>query len=155
MTEVATVPRPGSGSGGGDGVGVPAGGTEDQVLAKASGTDYDTEWSTLPTVPSASVNTVAATGATETLAFATDPTTIVHDMTMDEDCEFSFSSAPSSGNAGSMTVIVRGAFTPTWPGSVDWSGGTEPTYAAPSVYEFLTVDGGTTTLGFLAGAGMS
>ena len=28
------------------GVGVPAGGTTGQVLAKASGTDYDTEWAT-------------------------------------------------------------------------------------------------------------
>lgn len=32
------------GAAGADGVGVPAGGTEFQVLRKASGTDYDTEW---------------------------------------------------------------------------------------------------------------
>lgn len=33
-----------TGAAGADGVGVPAGGTEFQVLRKASGTDYDTEW---------------------------------------------------------------------------------------------------------------
>lgn len=33
-----------TGAAGADGVGVPAGGTTGQVLAKASGTDYDTEW---------------------------------------------------------------------------------------------------------------
>ena len=116
--------------------------------------DYD-DLSDKPTIPSASVNTVAATGGTETLAFAADPTTIVHDITMDENCTISFSGAPSTGNAGSMTVILRGAFTPTWPAAVDWPGGTEPDYTTPSVYEFLTVDGGTTVLGFQAGAEMS
>ena len=35
-----------NGADGADGVGVPAGGTAGQVLAKASGTDYDTEWTT-------------------------------------------------------------------------------------------------------------
>lgn len=34
------------GPAGADGVGVPAGGTTGQVLSKASGTDYDTEWTT-------------------------------------------------------------------------------------------------------------
>ena len=34
------------GTDGTDGVGVPAGGTTGQVLSKASGTDYDTEWTT-------------------------------------------------------------------------------------------------------------
>ena len=33
-----------AGADGADGVGVPAGGTDYQVLRKASGTDYDTEW---------------------------------------------------------------------------------------------------------------
>lgn len=35
-----------TGPAGADGVGVPAGGTAGQVLSKASGTDYDTEWTT-------------------------------------------------------------------------------------------------------------
>ena len=35
-----------AGPAGADGVGVPSGGTTGQVLSKASGTDYDTEWTT-------------------------------------------------------------------------------------------------------------
>ena len=33
------------------GEGVPAGGTAGQMLVKHSGTDYDTEWVTMPTIP--------------------------------------------------------------------------------------------------------
>lgn len=39
-----TGPQGPTGPAGADGVGIPAGGTAGQVLAKASGTDYDTEW---------------------------------------------------------------------------------------------------------------
>jgi hypothetical protein len=54
---VIRVDSGGSGGGGGtgppgppgaDGVGVPAGGTTGQVLAKNSGSDYDTSWQTPP-----------------------------------------------------------------------------------------------------------
>lgn len=41
-----TGPTGATGPAGADGVGVPAGGTTGQVLSKASGTDYDTEWAT-------------------------------------------------------------------------------------------------------------
>ena len=41
-----TGPQGPAGADGADGVGVPSGGTTGQVLAKASGTDYDTEWVT-------------------------------------------------------------------------------------------------------------
>lgn len=40
-------PAGADGADGADGVGVPAGGTTGQVLSKASGTDYDTAWTTL------------------------------------------------------------------------------------------------------------
>ena len=40
-----------AGQNGAPGVGVPAGGTAGQVLKKASGTDYDTEWGNEPSVP--------------------------------------------------------------------------------------------------------
>lgn len=99
---------------------------------------------------SETVNPVAATGAAEALSFATP----VHDVTMDEDCTFSFTGAVT-GSAYSITVILRGAFTPTWPAAVTWPDGAEPTYGTPAVYTFLTVDGGTTILGFLAGATLS
>ena len=45
----ATGPAGADGADGADGVGVDAGGTTGQVLAKASNTDYDTEWLSLTT----------------------------------------------------------------------------------------------------------
>lgn len=97
------------------------------------------------------VNTVAATGATETLSFETAN---VHDVTMDQNCTFSFSNPPASGTYGKITVIVRGSFTPTWPASVDWTlAGGAPTYSTPAIYVFFTVDGGTNYFGLQGGRG--
>lgn len=96
---------------------------------------------------SPTVNTVAATGATEAISFDSE----VHDLAMNENCTFSFSGFPASGSAGSITVIVRGAFTPTWPAAVVWPDGTEPDYGSPTVYTFFTVDGGTTVFGATMG----
>lgn len=99
----------------------------------------------------ADLSTIAATGAGEDLAFSPLAAGIVHDVTMDQNCTFTFSGA-ESGVPCSMTVVLRGAFTPTWPSSVEWPDGAAPTYGSPAVYEFLTLDGGTTVFGFLAGA---
>jgi hypothetical protein len=72
---------------------------------------------------------------------------------------FTFSNPPASGTAGSFTLILTngGSQTVNWPASVDWAGGTAPTLTASGVdvLTFLTTDGGTTWLGFLAGADMS
>lgn len=95
------------------------------------------------------VNTVAASGASETLDVSLYG---VHDVTMDQNCTLTFTNPAASGKASSFTLILRGAFTPTWPGTVDWPDATEPTYATPSVYVFMTVDGGTTWLGSSAGS---
>lgn len=92
------------------------------------------------------VNTVAASGATETLL----ATHAAHRVTMDQACEFTFSS-PTAGHT--FLLWLSGAFTPTFPASVDWSGGA-PTYASPSLYAFTTLDGGTTWLGS-AGTGFA
>jgi len=94
------------------------------------------------------VLTVAATGATETLDTATYG---VFNVTMDQNCTFTFSNPAPSGKATLFTLILRGAFTPTWPASVDWPDATPPTYGTPSVYTFLTLDAGTTWLGSRAG----
>jgi hypothetical protein len=90
---------------------------------------------------SGNVNTVAATGSTETL-----DTTVyaVHDCTMDQNCTFTFSNPAASGKNTTFVLVLRGAFTPTLPGSVKWSSGSVPTYTTPSVYVFTTVDAGTT-----------
>ena len=98
------------------------------------------------------VNTVAASGATETLDTSLYGT---HDITMDESCTFTFSNPAPSGNESEFKLVLRGAFTPTFPAGVDWAGGTAPTYATPSVYIFSTVDGGTIWLGSSVGLGFA
>lgn len=73
-----------------------------------------------------------------------------------------FSKAPPSGKAGSFTLILvqdsTGSRTVTWPGAVDWAGGTAPTLTTAAnsvdVLTFVTVDGGRRWYGFLAGADM-
>lgn len=87
------------------------------------------------------VNTVAATGATETIPAGYE----FHDVTMDEACTFTFASPAGSGHA--FALRLAGAFAPTWPASVKWSSGAAPTHTTPAVYVFVTVDGGTTWLG--------
>jgi hypothetical protein len=94
------------------------------------------------------VQTVAATGATETLDTSVYG---VFDMTMDQACTFTFSNPAPSGKATIFTLILRGAFTPTLPASVDWGDASAPTYTTPSVYVFTTVDAGTTWLGSQVG----
>lgn len=73
------------------------------------------------------------------------------------------SNPPASGKAGSFTLILTqdatGGRSFTWPSSVTWAGGTEPTITATAnavdVLTFLTIDGGTTWRGMLAGANFS
>lgn len=114
------------------------------------------EWSHLGTVNlGEKVSTVAAAGSTETLSVATAN---VHDVTLDASCTFTFTGA-TSGKACSFSLILRqdatGGHAVTWPASVDWPGGSAPTIStaanAVDVFSFLTVDGGTTWLGFVGG----
>lgn len=90
------------------------------------------------------VNTVATTGAAETLDTAVYG---VHDCTMDQACTFTFSNPAPSGKNTTFVLILRGAFTPTLPASIDWGDAAAPTYTTPSVYIFTTVDAGTIWLG--------
>ena len=59
------------------------------------------------------------------------------------------------GNACSFTLILTngGSKTQTWPVSVDWPGGTAPTLTSSGVdvLTFVTINAGTTWMGFLAG----
>ncbi len=54
--EIATI-KGQDGQDGQDGVGIPSGGTANQILHKKSNTDYDTEWTNPPTIPSGSTST--------------------------------------------------------------------------------------------------
>jgi hypothetical protein len=99
-------------------------------------------------IPALSVNTVAATGSTETLTTAD-----IQRMTMDQNCLFTFPTPVGTGHG--FILHISGAFTPSFPGSVDWdSAGGAPTYASPSWYTFITSDSGTTWLGCLVASGL-
>ena len=72
---------------------------------------------------------------------------------------FVFSNPPGSGKGGSFTlkwIQDSSDRTITWPGAVDWAGGSAPDVtsgaAKVDIYTFLTVDGGTIWYGFQAGA---
>ena len=71
---------------------------------------------------------------------------------------FTFSNPPTTGTAGSFTLILTngGSQTVNWPGAVDWAGGTAPTLttAGIDVITFTTIDGGTIWYGFAAGLDM-
>lgn len=90
------------------------------------------------------VNTVATTGATETLDTSVYA---VHDCTMDQSCTFTFSNPAPSGKNTTFVLILRGAFTPTFPAAVKWPDGAAPTYTTPTIYTFTTVNAGTTWYG--------
>lgn len=82
------------------------------------------------------VNTVAVSGAAVTLP----ATHAAHRVTLTANCTFTFTS-PTAGHA--FILRLTGAFTPTFPASVKWPGGTAPTYAsAGTTYHFVTLDAG-------------
>jgi hypothetical protein len=71
---------------------------------------------------------------------------------------FTFSNPPS-GKAFGFTLALTngGAYTITWPGSVNWASGTAPllTSSGVDILVFYTYDGGTSYYGFLVGRDMS
>ena len=81
-------------------------------------------------------------------------------LTTSGNTAFTFTGAPASGQVGTFSLIITagGTHTLTWPASVDWAGGTAPDAPASGekdIYTFMTVDGGTTFYGFLAGDAMA
>ena len=81
-------------------------------------------------------------------------------VTLDQNTTFAFTNPPSSGTAFSFTLFITQhstAVTLTWPGTVDWAGGSAPDAAAANevqAYAFFTRDGGTTYYGFLGGSAL-
>jgi len=81
-------------------------------------------------------------------------------LTTSGNTTFTFTGVPSSGQVGTFSLIITagGTHTLTWPASVDWAGGTAPDAPASGetdIYTFMTVNGGTTWYGFLAGDAMA
>ena len=67
---------------------------------------------------------------------------------------FAFSNPAASGKVSSFTLEMLGAdgATINWPASVEWAGGTEPTWTAGTdIVSFITRDGGATWRGFPGG----
>jgi len=99
-------------------------------------------------------------GATHTLDFENGN---VHKLTLTANCTLTLSNPPTSGTAGSMTLILiqdgTGSRTLTWPASCKFAGGTEPTLTtdanAIDVLTLLTYDGGTSYLVFESGLDFS
>ena len=79
-----------------------------------------------------------------------------HDLT--ENVTYTFSN-PGANDRGTVFILKiiqdSSARTITWPGSVDWAGGTAPTLTSTNngvdIFVFFTRDGGTTYYGFTAG----
>jgi hypothetical protein len=75
--------------------------------------------------------------------------------TLDQASTFTFSNPAASGDFCGfvMQITNGGAYTITWPTSVDWAGGTAPTLTSSGVdmLTFTTSDGGTTWMGFVSG----
>ena len=70
----------------------------------------------------------------------------------------SFSNAPASNAFGfTLLTVNAGAYSITWPASVDWVGGTAPilTSSGVDVLVFYTFNGGTTYYGFVTGKNLS
>jgi hypothetical protein len=96
------------------------------------------------------VNAAGAMGATET--FDLDDGRCVT-ATVDEPVTLTFSNPLGTGYEDGFSLYLTngGAFAVTWPGSVDWPGGSAPTLTAAGkdVLVFTTIDGGTIWNGFL------
>jgi hypothetical protein len=75
--------------------------------------------------------------------------------TLSQSCTFTFSNPIASGNfcGFSLTLTNGGAYTITWPASVDWQGGTTPTLTPSGLdmLAFVTYNGGTTWIGLVSG----
>jgi len=75
--------------------------------------------------------------------------------TLDQNSTFTFSNPSASGDFSGFVLELTngGAFTITFPASVDWAGGSAPTLTSSGVdlLVFVTRDAGTTWLGLVAG----
>lgn len=105
------------------------------------------------------VTTTAAAGSTITYDATAKN---VYDTTLTANLAVTFT-AGASGSASELTVIHRqdatGSRITTWPASVKWPNGTPPApnmaANAINIWTFVSVDGGTSWFGFLAGKGMA
>ena len=86
----------------------------------------------------------------------------VFTITPDQNTAFTFSNPSPTGKACAFTLVWTqdsSDRTISWPGTVDWAGGSAPDVTSGSgkidIYMFFTMDAGTIWYGFQAGADMS
>ena len=135
-TTTATLTNGAPGQPGQDGVGVPAGGTAGQVLAKVSGTDYNTAWTT----PYTGTVTETVSGTTPTITAQADHRYICGEVsTLDI-------TLPASGcidvvfTSGSTPTVLT--VTPPSGVTVKWANGFDPSsLEANTTYEVNVCDG--------------
>jgi len=102
----------------------------------------------------------ALSGTTPSVSFTGGD---VYTITLSGNTTFTFSSAPPSGQAANVTVIVTQAaaanYSVTWPGTVKWHSGVSHSmsgnFSSVDIVSFTTTDGGATYYGFVSGVGMS
>lgn len=98
----------------------------------------------------------ALSGATPTVSLSAGGS---FSLTLSANTTLTFADAPATGSAGFSLKIKQDAsgsgFTVTWPGSVQWPGGTAPELTATAdksdVFVFTTDDGGSSFVGLVAG----
>jgi len=82
----------------------------------------------------------------------------VQTYTLSGNQTLTFDNPSATGNSCSFTLVVTngGSATLTWPGAVDWAGGSAPslTSSGIDILTFMTMDAGTIWYGFAAGADM-
>ena len=112
------------------------------------------------TLKSYTETAVGGTGGTNSgTAYTIDLTTgNVFHILLNANCTFTFPSSLTSGTAYSFILVLKqdgGTRTATWPSSVIWPGGTAPVLSATGgirdIFTFMTINGGTSWLGFAGG----
>src|SRR3989338_7808165 len=112
------------------------------------------------TLKSYTETAVGGTGGTNSgTAYTIDLTTgNVFHILLNANCTFTFPSSLTSGTAYSFILVLKqdgGTRTATWPSSVIWPGGTAPVLSATGgirdIFTFMTINGGTSYLGFAGG----
>lgn len=110
----------------------------DQLLTRALLKDFGLE-----------VQAHSNTGSTETFDMTNGN---VHTATLDQNSTFTFSNPTATGDMCVWYLYLTngGAFTVTWPASVDWDAATTPELQASGtdLLAFITFDAGTNWLGF-------
>ena len=83
----------------------------------------------------------------------------VQTVTVNGNCEFSFTNPPASGKAGTITLVITngGSATVTFASAIKWPSDVAPslTSSGVDVLSFLTTDGGSNIFGFVGGLNFS